>query len=273
MNAGAPYSSRSASPCPAAAERRYGALILQVTALILARDFSGILSVSREIGRAARALMQAKARASAARMTRAMLADGRWRGRVISDLGGYRALHLWQRARRRAALRAALLSLQSGGRGRAVSRAPLPPAEAARRAFIRERRRACAPARVFKDPFRMDFDGQFRLPPLPRAPWPAALRLLSGPAGRGSRAYDYDPRPVRRQNKYVCAQPVSPRAFYAAIAAEHALAAVKARAERERAAGRRRRVRSVRRSGAPARPARIKPRRQNRAPPARHQSL
>jgi len=142
----------AAVPDITALEQRYSLLIAQVMALIAANDFTQTLSVSRDIARAARALMAGKAQLAAAELKRKMLLNTAWRSRVIADLGGYRKLHLWQRARRRAAMRAALLSLSSpvenGGTRRQTA---LPPAELTRRAGIRDRARACAHPLIFKD--------------------------------------------------------------------------------------------------------------------------
>lgn len=153
----------------------YRHLVMLVMTWTLAGNFGEVLKASLDAGRAARALIKAKIRARQDRTRADMLACAGWRAKVISDLGGLRKLALWQAAMKRAVSRE---------RGRAqrwtVPVAPPPKtyvtpqmraagaAEALRRARIRDCARACAHPGVFKDPFRVDQDGLFRLPPLPR---------------------------------------------------------------------------------------------------------
>ena len=262
----------AAVPDITALEQRYALLITQVMALIAANDFTQTLSVSRDIARAARALMAGKAQMAAAELKRKMLLNTAWRSRVIADLGGYRKLHLWQRARRRAAMRAALLSLSSpvenGGTRRQTA---LPPAELTRRAGIRDRARACAHPLIFKDPVKVDQEGQFRLPAIPRAPLPYALR--SG--ARPHHSYEFDARPVKKQNKYAAAEPITPLEFYQAREAEIAAAQSRLRFALGPTPGRRRHPKFRRPADAARLPVRRSPyvRRQNRAPPARAREI
>ena len=195
---------------------RYLRLISLLRVLILAGNYTQVLKTSLDIGRAARALIRGKARLAAEQTKAKMLACPGWRARVIADLGGVRKLALWQAAM-----------------GRALKRehdracfwqppAPLPGAqiitpatiaaaefEAARRAHIRNCAKACANPRILKDPFRVDQDGLFRLPPVPRAP--AVKDQTAAP-----REYTFDPRKITNLTGAFAPAMVWPAEFYIA---------------------------------------------------------
>ena len=195
---------------------RYERLILMVKVLILARDYAGVLKTSFEIGRAVRALIKGKTRAAAQERKFQMLLSPVWRARVISDLGGMRKLALWNAAMKRAVLR----SFDNKHRWRPEAMSPssgfIPPQiiaaqklESARRERIRDCARACANPNIFKDPFRVDFDGNFRLPAVPRAP-------ASGVKSSSTREYEYDARPINKLTGIHAPAMVWPAEFYAA---------------------------------------------------------
>ena len=186
---------------------RYERLIFMVKVLILSGDYGGVLKTSYDIARAAKALIKGKARAAAIERKLHMLATPKWRARVISDLGGMRKLALWNAAMLRAIERALT--------PRAPIAKPAPHAlaaqvqEDARRAHARKCLKATAHPGIIRDRFRVDFEGQFRLPPLPRAP---------RAAGKSSAAseYTYDPRKLTYQSGVFAPAAVWPTEFYVA---------------------------------------------------------
>jgi len=106
-----------------------------------------------------------------------MLACPGWRARVIADLGGVRKLALWNAAMDRAIKRARDRRTlwrppQRACGAQIITRetAAADAREAARRAHIRACAKACVNPAILIDPFRVDQDGLFRLPPVPRAP-------------------------------------------------------------------------------------------------------
>ena len=197
---------------------RYGRLLLLFKVLIAAGDFTKGLAVSRDIGRAARRLMRGRAQAATRAVKAKMLACPGWRARVIADLGGVRKLALWNAAMDRAIKRA---------RDRRTLWQPPQPAcgaqiitresaaadarEAARRAHIRACAKACVNPAILIDPFRVDQDGLFRLPPVPRAP-----RSLQKAGRKRLREYTYDARPRTKLTGHFAPAPVWPAEFYLA---------------------------------------------------------
>ena len=198
---------------------RYERLILMVKILLITGDYSGVLKTSLDMQRAAKALIKGKVRAAATERKLQMLLCPKWRARVIEDLGGMRKLALWTAAMKRAVVR----EREDKDRWKPEPKREsgyIPPhiiaARAAQdfqmakdRAHAKLCAKACANPDIFKDPFRVDFDGYFRLPPVPRAP------RAVGQSARG-REYIYDARPVTKLTGIYVPAAVWPAEFYAA---------------------------------------------------------
>ena len=220
-------------PNISALTQRYERLIFALNVLILTGDYSGVLRTSLDIGRAARALIKGKVAAANMERRFRMLLCPIWRARVISDLGGRRKLALWSAAMARAQLRGHKDNARRAGPSAAAGFVPphiiaAQEKEARRRADIRACAKAGAHPGVFKDPFRVDGEGQFRLAPIPRI---RAARL-SAPRAPGvsaalntARDYSYDPRPINKLTGIYAPASVTPDEFYAAERAEQTSAA------------------------------------------------
>lgn len=98
-----------------------------------------------------------------------MLSDPLWRARVLNQLGGARKLSLWIQAHMRAAN-----MLPAAGKASAPSRpAWLDTAERrAQSEALKSHKRlcakACVPTGTYRDPYKMDREGHFRLAPISR---------------------------------------------------------------------------------------------------------
>ena len=198
---------------------RYERLILMVKILLITGDYSGVLKTSLDLRRAAKALIKGKVRAAATERKLQMLLCPKWRARVIEDLGGMRKLALWTAAMKRAVVCAREYKHRWEPESKRESGYIPPHIIAARaaqdlqmakdRAHAKLCAKACVNPGIFKDPFRVDFDGYFRLPPVPRAPGMAGQTM---PA----REYVYDARPVTKMTGIYAPAPVWPAEFYAA---------------------------------------------------------
>ena len=220
MRARAAYfpSDTDQEPLPdlAALAAHYTRLITVLNVFVLTGNFSGALKKSVEIGRAARALIKGKVRVASEQAKAKMLRCPGWRARVIADLGGTRKLALWNAAMGRAIARERSLRT-SWEKPQAAQPAPvITPAtiaaakrEAARRAHIRDCAKACANPRIFKDPFRVDQDGLFRLPPVPRVP-------MTGSRPATPCDYAYDARKLTKLTGAFAPAMVWPIEFYIA---------------------------------------------------------
>lgn len=127
------------------------------------------LRLSRKVARAVRALIKAQTTAYQAQLKRAMLATPHWRARVLRDLGGKRALERWDERFAKAVQRQAY---ETSPRKR-----PLTCAQIAAYAWMKHKRQIGWTSlnlnghpRIVFDRVRTDFEGQFRLAPLPRRP-------------------------------------------------------------------------------------------------------
>lgn len=187
-------------------------LITAMKMLVLLGDFSGVLKTSLEIGRAVKALLKGKAALAASRLKTDMLKNPHWRARVIRDLGGVKKLGQWQLAMQRAI----------AGQGQSAGRGPncraLPQAQIMVRDHAKRCARACASPLITKDPFRVDQEGQFRLPPVPRM-----TARNKGGAGQVTkrRDYVYDPRPMPKLSGYSAPVMVWPLEFFASELSDH----------------------------------------------------
>jgi len=110
-----------------------------------------------------------------------MLLRPSWREKVIADLGG------WKRLKRWAMRQAEIESAPPETAYETVFHPAEGPEEMARRARMRELMRPNVHPGILRDPYRIDFDGWFRLPPQLR---------LTNPIADADYEYDFDPRPM-----------------------------------------------------------------------------
>ena len=180
---------------------RYEVMLASLLALIAAGRHGDVLLYSRKVLRLVRVFTRFEAQNILTRRKIEMLTNAPWRERVLRELGGMRKLSLWEAARARIEERA----------GRAPKPAkPLDPswlytperiAESERlKARTRDCAKACAPERVVRDRVKMDFEGEFRLAPLPRGER-AARRPIVYTANSIS-DYDWNPLPFAPQSGF-----------------------------------------------------------------------
>ena len=148
-----------------------------------------------------------------------MLANPIWRRRVLKDLGGLRKLKLWDKAFQRA----------QGDlpKRRVTPKDPEPvwwrmPERIAiseqLKAHARRCAKACVSEGIYRDPYKLDCDGIFRLAPLPRAKR-QGVRKLTIYSEQTIGEYEYNAVPVYKPDGLGIAT-VWPMEFYAAMALE-----------------------------------------------------
>ena len=148
----------------------YMAAIAGFEALRIAGTYRRMPAASRKIGTVVRALIKAKMHNHHVDLKLRMLLNPQWRSRVLRELGGRHKLGLWMTRLMRLEGR-----LPSQRRARPVQSEPVwwrSPEHIAQsealKAHARLCAKACAPQGIYRDPFKMDREGQFRLAPLPR---------------------------------------------------------------------------------------------------------
>ena len=156
-----------------------------------------------------------------------MLRTPDWRARVLKDLGGMARLKSWDAAWLRH-----LAYLAGEAPKRAVKplkpepvwwRSPERVAESERlKARFRLCEKACVNPRTFKDPFKVDFEGEFRLAPIPR-PRQTNAASAKGKPRIYSKVdiceYGYDAMPIWKDFG-VGLSTLYPMEFYAAMIVE-----------------------------------------------------
>ena len=149
---------------------RFEIMMASLMGFIAAGRYRDVLRYSYKVGRLVRVFT--KLEAHNARLSRKleMLAHRPWRELVVKELGGLKRLKRWE---------ASFARIKARGGRRLNTPEPQPAwlltperiAESERlKAHARKCGRATAHPRVFRDKYRMDFAGEFRLAPLPRAP-------------------------------------------------------------------------------------------------------
>lgn len=155
-----------------------------------------------------------------------MLSDTHWRDRVLKELGGMRKLKLWDAARKRMEQRIA----ERAGRAAIDRPAPEPAwlytaermAESER---LKARARMCMSAsahpNIFRDRYKMDFDGLFRLAPLSREGLHSegAARQVKVYTQNTISDYEWNPVPFAKTQGFGPAS-IWPVEFYAAMKVE-----------------------------------------------------
>jgi hypothetical protein len=147
-----------------------------------------------------------------------MLSDAPWRARVLTQLGGLKRLEVWERARQRV--------LAQGDRPLPERQNPQPSwlytperlSESERlKAHVRKCARATASPYIVRDRVRVDRDGLFRLPPLPRLK--TGKRQLTVYTQNSISDYDFNAMPFY-EPKGLGPAMVWPAEFYAAMRVE-----------------------------------------------------
>ena len=151
---------------------RFQLLMVYVSTLLTVKRYGDVLSVSKRVARLIKAYVKVSTHNAHLRRKADMLLNPDWRARVLKDLGGSEALIRWDKSVTRARLRREgyLAPIKRRkAEGPIGFNTPEHIAESERlKAHKRACAKACASAREFRDPFKMDQDGLFRLAPLPR---------------------------------------------------------------------------------------------------------
>jgi len=193
----------------AAAYERLCAMIPLILAHPRAR---GLLENAREIGRVVRAFTRAEFSNYQRGLKLDMLSHGPWRERVLKELGGEAKLAAWDAAQERYQLRKETPAPEvKAGTWR---KTPERLAEEERlKAHARKCARATAHPRIFRDPYRVDFEGQFRLAPLLRLSTP---RRDPATVPFVIEDYNYDGTPIAKMSGFDAPVTVWPIEFRAA---------------------------------------------------------
>ena len=169
--------------------RDCGALVAALTALCqlaqyVLHDADEVLATARKIRAAAGRLIKAEAANARIALKLEMLSEPAWRGRVLRELGGARALDRWQRIMGRRFPSAALchppLKPHPSPAQRAARRANLALARAAKRQSFKHQ--GGLHPLIYKDCVKVDSRGQFRLAPLPRKGPRLSRSIIKRPA-------------------------------------------------------------------------------------------
>lgn len=152
---------------------RYAVLTQAIFAFIAAGRMGRVLRLSQKVVRLVRVFASLERENVLLRHKLEMLTDKSWRERVLRELGGLRKLGLWEAAKAR--IEESLENPPEPARLSVSEQTPdwlLTPerlAESERlKARVRKCMRASAHPLIFRDRCKMDFDGLFRLAPLPR---------------------------------------------------------------------------------------------------------
>lgn len=170
---------RDCAPLAAALEA-----LCQLMQYIL-HDADEVLATARKIRRAAGRLITAEQANARLVLKYEMLSHSHWRGRVLRELGGARALARWRRIMGRrfpdwSELCHPPLKPHPSPAQRAARRANLAKARAATRKSFRYE--GGPHQRIFKDCVRVDREGQFRLAPIPLKGPRISRELIKRPA-------------------------------------------------------------------------------------------
>jgi len=174
-------------------------LLCAMIPLILAHPRArGLLENAREIGRVVRAFTRAEFSNYQRGLKLDMLSHGPWRERVLKELGGEAKLAAWDAAQERYQLRKETPAPEvKAGTWR---KTPERLAEEERlKAHARKCARATAHPRIFRDPYRVDFEGQFRLAPLLRLSTP---RRDPATVPFVIEDYNYDGTPIAKMSGF-----------------------------------------------------------------------
>ena len=199
---------------------RYAVLAKAILAMVMAGRFRESTQLAHKVVRLVRALTRCEAHNHHLTRKLCMLCDRSWRERVLGELGGLRKLRLWEAARKRIEAR------RENPRKAAPIREQTPAwlltpermAESERlKAHARLCGRATAHPLILRDRVKMDFDGMFRLAPLPRGE--RAKRWVKVYTQNTIVDYDWNNIPFAKDTGFGPAS-VWPAEFYAAMGME-----------------------------------------------------
>ena len=197
---------------------RFDVLAQAVLAFTIAGRLGHAIRTSRKIVRLIRTLTKLEGHNAQLKRKLDMLSHKPWRDCVLRELGGLRKLKLWEAAKARIEARAAAPVKRPKPQGPAWLYTAERIAESER---LKARKRACARAShnplIVRDKCKLDFEGQFRLAPLPRAKrGPRQMRVYTQ---NTIIEYDWNPVPFQEEKGFgpACVWPVE---FYAAMKIE-----------------------------------------------------
>ena len=197
---------------------RYEVMLASIFAFIAAGRHGDVLLYSRKVLRLVRVFTRFEAQNILTKRKLEMLCNSAWRDRVLRELGGMRKLRLWEAAHKRLQERASRAPKPAKPLEPAWLYTPERIAESERlKARTRACAKACAPERVVRDRVKMDFEGEFRLAPLPRGERAPRRRKVYTAASLTE--YDYNPLPFAPQSGFGPAA-VWPAEFRAAMMVE-----------------------------------------------------
>ena len=197
---------------------RYDVLAQAVLAYVMAGRLGRAMQATRKIMRLVRALSKLEAHNVQLRRKLDMLSHKPWRERVLRELGGIRKLRLWEAAKDRIAERAAAPAQPVLPQEPAWLYTPARMAESERlKAHKREVFRAGHNPLIVRDRCKVDFEGEFRLAPLPRGE--RAARQIKVYTEETIIDYDWNPMPYQQETGFgpACVWPVE---FYTAMKIE-----------------------------------------------------
>jgi len=187
-------------------------------AMIEAGQMGRMLRLSHKLGRLVRVYTKLDTHNQHVALKLDMLINTSWRERVLKELGGIRKLKLWEAAKARIEERRLAPPKDSELKQPSWLYTPERMAESERlKARVRECGRATAHPLIFRDRCKMDFEGEFRLAPLPRGQ--RAARQVKVYTETRIVDYDWNNIPYAKETGFGAAI-VWPAEFYAAMAAE-----------------------------------------------------
>ena len=204
---------------------RFDVLAEAVLAFTIAGRLGHAIRTSRKIVRLIRTLTTLEGHNAQLKRKLDMLSHKPWRDCVLRELGGLRKLKLWEAAKARIEARATAPIKRPKPQGPAWLYTAERIAESER---LKARKRACARAShnplIMRDKCKLDFEGQFRLAPLPRAKrGPRQMRVYTQ---NTIIEYDWNPMPFQEEKGFGPAM-VWPVEFYAAMKIEAEILAEK----------------------------------------------
>ena len=203
---------------------QYELMTHAILALIAAGHMALVLRYSQKLLRLIRVYNRLTGANVLVRRKRDMLGNSGWRRAVLRQLGGRERLRRWDEMNARFMPRLETKSAESlNGYGPvneppAWLNTPERIAESERlKARVRKIRRATVHPNIVRDRVKTDFDGLFRLPPLPRkSRLSANIKIYTQ---QTISEYDWNPIPFAKETGFGPAM-VWPREFYAAMIAD-----------------------------------------------------
>jgi len=150
---------------------RYEIMVATIMTCLEAGRLRDMLRYTHNVVRLVRVFTKLEAQNVLTRRKLDMLIQKPWRERVLKELGGLRKLKLWEAAKARIEARKDTSAKRAQDEVPSWLHTPERMTESERlKARVRECGRATAHPLVFRDRYKMDFEGEFRLAPLPRGP-------------------------------------------------------------------------------------------------------